>query len=88
VSRAVARDEDLRRCVERLRALDEDERAVVIYCGLEGLTAPEASAFLGASPDAVAKRWQRLRSRLREFAEVKDFLAPDFSTVPGTRLKS
>lgn len=76
VSRAVGRDEGLRRCVDRLRELDDDERSVLIHCGLEGLSAPEASTLVGASPDAVAKRWQRLRARLRDASAFKDLLAP------------
>jgi RNA polymerase sigma-70 factor (ECF subfamily) len=76
ISQRVARNETLERCIERLAALAEDERNLVIHCGLEGLSAADAARILGASPEAVAKRWQRLRARLREVAPFKDLLAP------------
>lgn len=66
ISRRVARDEVYRSMVERLAQLEEDDRALVIYCGLEGLSYEEAAPLLRISAHAIAKRWQRLRARLRE----------------------
>jgi len=44
--------------------------------GPYGLAAAAAAQLFGASPDAIAKRWQRLRARLREVTPFKDLLAP------------
>jgi RNA polymerase sigma factor (sigma-70 family) len=65
VTRRVAKDEDLQRFVARLRELDETERQTVLHCGLEALSLKEAATRLGESYDATAKRWQRLRDRMR-----------------------
>ena len=70
------KDETLQRCIERLTELDDDDRALVIHLGLEGRPATEVGSLVGASAEAVAKRWQRLRARLREMAPFQDLLAP------------
>ena len=64
VSQRLARDEGLSRLVEWVRGLDEGDRALVVHCGLEGLTFAEVGARLQLTRDVVAKRWQRLRERL------------------------
>jgi RNA polymerase sigma factor (sigma-70 family) len=76
ISQRLAKDETLKRCIERLAQLDDDDRALMIHYGLEGRPAAEVGRLLGASAEAVAKRWQRLRERLREVAAFKDLLAP------------
>ena len=63
VSRA-ARNERLVRFVEEIEHLDEEDRQLVIYRGLEGLELAEVGALMGLGRDAAAKRWQRLRVRL------------------------
>lgn len=66
ITQRVARREA---CAALLRAgeeLGDDDRQVFVLCGLEGLTAREAGARIGASSEAVTKRWQRLRARLRD----------------------
>ncbi|MAG56321.1 MAG: hypothetical protein CMJ83_08535 [Planctomycetes bacterium] len=63
-SRRVARDDVLRRFVERLEALDEDERRLILHRGLEGRPLPEVAALVGIEPEAAKKRWQRLRDKL------------------------
>jgi RNA polymerase sigma-70 factor (ECF subfamily) len=65
VTRRVARDEEVQRFVARVHALDEVERQTVLHCGLEEMSVGEAAARLGESYDATAKRWQRLRDRIR-----------------------
>ena len=77
LTRRVARDEAVRRFVERAEALDEDDRRVLVHCGLEELTIAEAAGRLGLSPDATAKRWQRLRERIREWRAPRDLVAGD-----------
>ena len=53
----------------------QDERRLLQYRGLEGLEHQEVGALLGLSSDAAAKRWQRLRDRLRDLPDVLEFLA-------------
>lgn len=65
-TRALARDEAVERflaCVEELEAVD---RMIVIHHGLEGLDCEATGERLELSADAVSKRWQRVRLRLRE----------------------
>ena len=66
ISRTVARSDDARRLVELLRELPDDERALFLRCGIEGLNPKAASELLQLSHDACVKRWQRLRARLKE----------------------
>ncbi len=75
ISTRVAQDEALRAMIEQFRNLDEEDRNLLILCGLEGATAAQAAAELGVSADAVAKRWQRLRARLRERGIPGDLVA-------------
>lgn len=65
VSRRVSRNEELGRFREAVAALPEDERKLVLHCGLEGLPLREVGERLGISEEAAGKRWQRLRARLR-----------------------
>ncbi|MEO6593589.1 MAG: RNA polymerase sigma factor [Planctomycetota bacterium] len=65
VTRRVAKDDELRRFVEKLGELDDIERQTVLHCGLEELSLEQAAARLGESYAATAKRWRRLRDRLR-----------------------
>lgn len=52
--------------VERtLARLRPDERAVLLLCGLEGVSYPEAATILGGSPEAIRKRFTRAKERFR-----------------------
>ncbi|MEZ5974570.1 MAG: RNA polymerase sigma factor [Planctomycetota bacterium] len=73
VSQAVARDESLALFRERVEALPEDERQLVLHCGLEGLSYAQVAERLQLGEAAVAKRWQRLRARL-EGGDLPRFL--------------
>ncbi len=64
ITRRVARDESLARFVAEVRALDEDDRRLLLRRGLEGRSHDEIASELGISPDAAIKRWTRLRERL------------------------
>ena len=64
VSRRVARNDGLARFIEGLEALDNDDRRLLIYRGLEGLMHEDVAKILDLSVSAVEKRWQRLRARL------------------------
>jgi DNA-directed RNA polymerase specialized sigma24 family protein len=39
--------------------MGEDDRQLVIHCGLQGLSSEEAAERMGLKPATVAKRWQR-----------------------------
>ncbi len=65
VTRAVARDEGLLRFLVRVEELPDDERRLLVFRGLEGLTHAEVAVLSASTADAVAKRWQRLCERLR-----------------------
>ena len=69
-ARRVARDSVIQEIVAALRERDDVDQAIFVHCGLEGLATPAAAALLGQSEASVAKRWQRLRERLRR--EVPD----------------
>jgi len=66
ITMRVARNESLSKCADWIRSLPEEDRKLVIHCGLEGLTYIETGERLAIGKEAVAKRWQRLRERLRE----------------------
>lgn len=66
ISRRLVRDEELARFGERVRGLSEEDRKLVLHCGLEGMPRKEAAARVGLPTETVTKRWQRLRARLEE----------------------
>jgi len=70
ISRAVANLDALRACRRRLDELDEDDRRLLTCIGLEGLSHAEAAVVLGIREDTCRKRWQRLRDRLQDDAEL------------------
>ncbi|MFY9340986.1 MAG: sigma-70 family RNA polymerase sigma factor [Planctomycetota bacterium] len=65
LTQRLARDEAVRGFLDRATTLDDDDRMLLIHVGLEGMPQAEAATRLGLSADAVSKRWQRLRDRLR-----------------------
>ena len=65
LSRRVARDEGLTNFLSRVENLDESDRQLLIWRGLEGLQHAEAAQLLGCPEATVKKRWQRLRDRLQ-----------------------
>lgn len=70
ISRAVANEDSLRACRRRLDELEEDDRRLLACIGLEGLSHAEAAVALGIREDTCRKRWQRLRDRLKDDAEL------------------
>lgn len=75
ITRAVVRDENLDRFVRVLEELPDDDRRLLVLRGLEGLRHDEVAAVMNATPDAVAKRWQRLRERLAADSTWLDIVA-------------
>jgi|694.fasta_scaffold00755_32 RNA polymerase sigma-70 factor (ECF subfamily) len=68
ISRRVARLDGVQHLLEWARTLEEDERQLLVHCGLEGLSYAEASERTGVARDTIAKRWQKLRERARQFS--------------------
>ena len=81
VSKRLAKDENLGRFMDFVNGLPDDDRALVLHCGLEGLPLKDVGARLGISEDAATKRWQRLRARLREAPALQDL--PEHLLVSG-----
>ena len=74
ISRRVMKNEGLQAFLSFVRDLGNAERALIIHCGLEGLTAAEAAKRLELTEAAVHKRWQRLRARLKESPQASRLL--------------
>jgi RNA polymerase sigma-70 factor (ECF subfamily) len=75
LSRRLMRDEGIRRFHEHLESLPREDQDLVSFCGLEGATCADAARKLGIGVEAAHKRWQRLRSKLREVGLEDDWLA-------------
>jgi RNA polymerase sigma-70 factor (ECF subfamily) len=63
VSTRLCRSESFQLVAQRLAALGEEERRLIIYRGLEGLPHEEVAKRLGIGVEAATKRGLRLRSR-------------------------
>ncbi len=74
ISRRVARQEQLTRFLERVNELPDPERLLLIYRGLEGLPHEQVGKLLGVPAKTSAKRWERLRERLKGDAGVAALL--------------
>jgi len=74
ISRRVAGDEVLRLFIESARALPDKDRMILLHHGFEGLSHSEVATRLGLPRDAVAKRWQRLRTRLMTDPALRNLL--------------
>ncbi len=64
VGRGLSLSESVKKLVAIVAVLPEEDRAVFVHCGLEGLGASEVAMLVGSNADAVNKRWQRLREKL------------------------
>ena len=65
VSQKVSRDERLALFREKVAGLPEDDRKLVLHCGLEGLPHAKVAQQMDLTESAVTKRWQRLRQKLQ-----------------------
>ncbi|MCA8975491.1 MAG: sigma-70 family RNA polymerase sigma factor [Planctomycetes bacterium] len=68
LTRKVARRDDLQHMLAMLDALDEVDREIATLCGMEGQTCRAVAARVGLGEEAVTKRWQRLRAKLKSTA--------------------
>jgi RNA polymerase sigma-70 factor (ECF subfamily) len=75
ITRDVARRESLLEFAARVRALPREDQRLLLYRGLEERTHEEVGQLLNVSPEAAAKRWQRLRAELLDDPKSDDFLA-------------
>lgn len=72
----LAKDDAVKRFLELAGKLDEVDRQVLVRCGLEGRACHDVAREVEMSEDAIVKRWQRLRARLREESWVETILSP------------
>lgn len=70
----LASADSVREFLDHARELDEQDRMLLIHCGLEEETCADAAVKLGLSEDAAIKRWQRLKARLRERPWAQEFV--------------
>jgi RNA polymerase sigma-70 factor, ECF subfamily len=75
ISRRLSKQEELGRFRDWVKELERSDRELLIHHGLEGLSHAEVGERLGIGQEAVAKRWQRLRSRLEQQALPQDVLS-------------
>jgi RNA polymerase sigma factor (sigma-70 family) len=71
----LAREDAVREFLAQAAELDDDDRMILIHCGLEEETCASVATKLGLGEDATIKRWQRLRARLRERPWARSFLS-------------
>jgi RNA polymerase sigma factor (sigma-70 family) len=70
ITAQVARSEAVQRLTDLIASLDADDRKLALHCGFEDLSLAETAQQMGLSYEAVTKRWQRLRARLREASHL------------------
>ena len=73
----VAKSDHLAALVAWADGLDEPDRHLVLYKGLEGWSDARVGEMLGLSSNAVQKRWTNLRARLQHEPRLLALLAPD-----------
>ena len=68
----MARDESLERLLKRAQEFDPLDRMLLLHCGFEDMSRPQAARQLGIGVEAAEKRWQRLRAWIveRRFVEL------------------
>ena len=75
ITAAIARDEQITAFLEAVDELPRDDRQLLVYRGLEGLSHKEVAELMNLSPEAAMQRWSRLRARLKENHLRLDFVA-------------
>ncbi len=74
VSRYVARDETLRIFAKSVQYLENTDRNLLLWRGLEGLPHQAVADRLNLSLEACTKRWHRLREELQARSLPEDLL--------------
>lgn len=75
VSRRVAQMEALKLFSQWVEKLDDEDKRLVVHCGLEGMAHAEVAQRLSITEAAVSKRWQRLSARMEESREPRELFA-------------
>lgn len=71
----LARDDAVHQFLERVGALADEDRRLLVHCGMEELPLREAAERLGITSEAATKRWQRLRAHVAEWRVSANLLA-------------
>jgi RNA polymerase sigma factor (sigma-70 family) len=68
----MARDDSMGRFLKRAQEFDPTDRMLLLHCGFEDMSRPQAARQLGIAAEAAEKRWQRLRAWIveRNFVEL------------------
>lgn len=66
LTRRIARSDDVKKLLQAAGALDDTDRRLLLLCGMEELPTREAAVVVGLGEEATAKRWYRLRQKLRD----------------------
>lgn len=82
LTQRLARDDAIASFLQRVGALDEDDRQLLLHVGLECMSHDEAAARLGVSHAALTKRWQRLRGRIRDWPAARHVVGVSGSGDP------
>lgn len=72
LTQRLARDDAVRVFLARAAELDETDRKLLIHIGLEAMPQTEVAARLEMGYEALAKRWQRLRARVRDWPIARE----------------
>lgn len=72
LTQRLARDDAVRTFLARAAELDDIDKKLLIHLGLEAMPQTEAAARLEMGYEALAKRWQRLRARVREWPIARE----------------
>jgi RNA polymerase sigma-70 factor (ECF subfamily) len=75
-TRRLARDEALEKLLDELAKLEDNEKELVVICGLEGRSTTDAARLLGITQEASRKQWQRLRQRLGQNPRILALIEP------------
>jgi len=67
----LAKDDSFQGFMDFVDGLEPEEQSLLLYCGIEGYSCAQASARLGISAEATAKRWQALRARLKQNSAIE-----------------
>lgn len=65
LTQRIARRDDCQHLLAAVADLDATDQRLVLLCGLEGESVRAAALQVGLAEEACAKRWYRLRQRLR-----------------------
>jgi RNA polymerase sigma factor (sigma-70 family) len=74
LSARMRRDERVEAFTSYVEAMPSPDREILMHCGLEDQKADEVATRLEMTPEAVLKRWQRLRKTLRENGILRGIL--------------